>query len=319
MLQWFRIIAKNTVPQSFRVLLTLVLIFVASLGVSGCSILPDKTKAGLQVVTPDVPASLFLDGQYLDKTPFINKEIKPGTYTLRIQPDNPSLVPQDTTITLQKGVLSVVIWKPGTRPELSSGVMYEMEKLPTNKGAELALVSIPDGAIVSLDTRPKNFSPVTVSDIEPGHHEFEVSLPSYETQKHTVNVVEGYRIHISIKLAKSTVTGESADNEELTDAALASPSAVATKTATGSAAVSSSSAKKTAPTSGTATIKPTGFLHDGVESLRVRSASSSAATEVGFVPVGKSYPVLSQGSGWVKISFDSLEGWVSQQYVTINP
>jgi hypothetical protein len=95
----------------------LLLVLVCTFFFSACNPFQGKSKAGLQVITGDIQSSLFLDGQYLEKTPYIGKDIKPGQYTLRIEPDDPTLLPYETTITLRSGLLSVVTWRPGTRPE----------------------------------------------------------------------------------------------------------------------------------------------------------------------------------------------------------
>ncbi|HYD34469.1 MAG TPA: PEGA domain-containing protein [Vitreimonas sp.] len=304
-----------------RKYVSLVLIVVASCFLSACNPLDVKKKAGLYVLTNDIPSSLFLDGQYLDKTPFIDKNIKPGTYTLRIQPEDASLTAHETTVTLEKGLLTVVIWKPGARPELSGGVMYEMKKLKSSKETEVSIVTIPDGGIVRIDQQPTDFAPLLKSDLSEGPHEFEVSLPSYETQKHTINLTAGHRINVTVKLAKNPTPG--------------SETTPGTPPASGSAAPTSRTAPPATPTSlpivntPTATrsaraatvtgprvkILATNFFQNGAEVLRVRSAASSAGAELGFAPVGSeySYTGVSQ-AGWHQITFEGQEGWVSQNF-----
>lgn len=105
-------------------------------------------------------------------------------------------------IRLRPGLLTVVTWKLAQRPELSGGVIYEMEPISSKNKSEVSFVTIPDGAIVSLQGKEKEFSPVIITDVNPDHNEFEVSLPSYESQKHTINVVPGYRMLVNVKLAK---------------------------------------------------------------------------------------------------------------------
>lgn len=183
-------------------LLSLAFLIFASTLLAACNPFESKTKAGLQVITNSIPSTVFLNGQYLEKTPLIERSLKPGDYTLKIQPDDPTLVPQETTVTLRKGLLTVVTWKPGKRPETSGGVIYEMEPLKAKNDAEVSFVTIPDGAIVSLQGRNKEFAPAIMTKVEPGSKEFEVTLPSYETQRHTLNVVSGYRMIVKIKLAK---------------------------------------------------------------------------------------------------------------------
>lgn len=315
-----------------RKLVTLIIVACASLSLAACIPRGITAKAGLQVITNDTPSSLFLDGQYLDKTPLISKDLKPGTYTLKIQPDDNNLAAYETTVTLHKGLLTVVTWKPGPRPELSGGVIYEMEKLPNKKATQLALISIPDGAIVSLDNQAKEFAPIVLDNISPGQHEFTVSLPSYETQQHTLNMVEGHKINVTVKLARAT-TAEASPNPAASVSATPTATASAALAATSSANKASASATpkasaspKTSPkASPTATItgprariKTTNFYQDDQEVLRVRSTPSSSGSTLGFAPVGNEYPYLEESKdGWHKITFEGKPGWVSSQFTEL--
>src|SRR5690606_11315216 len=130
--------------------LWLVIILTAStIFLSGCQqILERHSKSGLQVITDDVPSAVYINGQYLNSTPLIEKELKPGEYTLRIEPNDSNLQRDETTIILRKGFLSVVTWKPAELPEMSGGVIYEMEQLKNSSAAEVSFVTIPDAAIV---------------------------------------------------------------------------------------------------------------------------------------------------------------------------
>lgn len=315
-----------------RKLVTFITMAVVSLSLAACVPRGITAKAGLQVITNDTPSSLFLDGQYLDKTPLISKDLKPGTYTLKIQPDDNNLAAYETTVTLHKGLLTVVTWKPGPRPELSGGVIYEMEKLPNKKATQLALISIPDGAIVSLDNQAKEFAPIVLDNISPGQHEFTVSLPSYETQQHTLNMVEGHKINVTVKLARAT-TAEASPNPAASVSASPTATASAALAATSSANKASASAtpkasaspKASPKASPTATItgprariKTTNFYQDDQEVLRVRSTPSSSGSTLGFAPVGSEYPYLEESKdGWHKITFEGKPGWVSSQFTEL--
>ncbi len=279
--------------------------------------LEKKNRAGLQVITPEAPSSVFLNGQYLDKTPLVEKTLQPGSYSLRIVPDDSRLVSYDTTITLRAGVLSVVTWKTGAKPELSGGVIIEMEPLPSSRESEVSVISIPDSAIISLDSGEKDFAPVKIANVAAGPHEFEATLPSYETQHHTIDVVPGYRLLLTVMLAKLPETGT---EEKTTQAATATDSA--TLDATSSASATQSARARTATSSAQTTqqvkILKTNFFQGGKEVLRVRNNPGTLGAEVGFVEVGQLYPYLeSTASGWIKLRFDSKEGWVSDTYTEL--
>lgn len=270
-----------------------IVLVLASVLLAGCSFLQRSPTAGLQVITDNMSSSLFLDGQYLDKTALINKSIKPGQYTLRIEPDDLELAPYETQVMLRAKLLTVVTWKPGPTPETSGGVIYEMEPIKSNQG-ELSFITQPDNTIIKLDNGGKQFSPLTIKNLEPGHHQFEISLPSYEKQAHTINVIKGHRTTITAKLAKA-LPSQTEPNPS------ASPP---------SASDSANSNLKNS-----IKILPTNFSQDGVEVLRVRNQATISAQTLGFAPVGQTYPRL-EGvkNGWYQIEFNQQPGWVSAEY-----
>lgn len=304
--------------------LYVLLIGSASLFFSACSILDSKTKAGLQVITNDVPVSLFLDDQYLDKTPYINKEIKPGKYTLKIVPEDTELTPYETSINLNKGLLTVVTWKPGKTAETSGGVIYEMETLSNKKESEVSFITIPDNTIINFDNQEPQFAPLILQGLEPGHHEFEIKLPSYETQKHTINVVEGHRLIVSAKLAKnsgsSTPSSETANTLEKAEPSTPGSQiipevTIATLTASEDAKLE---AKALTVDGAKVKILPTNFFQNGEEVLRVRDSSGPSGNEIGFAKVKSEYSYLGETkNGWYKIQFEQNEGWVSATYAEL--
>lgn len=277
-------------------------------------------KSGLQVITNDIPVSLFLNEQYLDKSPYINKEIKPGKYSLKIVPEDTQFASYETNIALNKGLLTVVTWKPGQTPETSGGVIYELEPLSNKKQTEISFITIPDNTIITFDHQEPEFAPLIIDSVEPGHHEFEITLPSYETQKHTINVVEGHRLIVSAKLAKSGETSESPQNAQPSPSKEATPGSQVIPEVTIATLAASEEAKlNTEPIDGdTVQILSTGYYQDGVEVLKIRDASSSAGKEIGFAQVKKKYKYLNDTqNGWYKIEFDGKEGWVSGSYAQL--
>ena len=318
----------------------LVVVLVSSLLLSACNPLGKAQKSGLQVITDDTNASVYLNDAYVEKTPFIDRELSPGEYTLKIQPDEPDLIPYEKTITLRPGLLTVVTWKLAQRPEFSGGVIYEMEPINSKNKSEISFVTIPDGAIVSVGEQEKSFSPTVITDIIPGHTEFEVSLPSYESQKHTINAVAGYRMLVTVKLAKvnlnapvETVQIKNPENQvdPEVQAELETQTQTATKSSATTSAVTTTNPNTSAsPTAnqpsqttklsqgGQITIKPTNFFVDGSEVLRVRDFPGSSGEELGFAQVGNSYEYLGETTNnWFKISFNDVAGWVSAQYAEL--
>ncbi len=312
---------RQKLPILFAVLLLIAVIITVLL----VNPFKKKAKAGLQVITNQESCSLFLDDQYLDKTPYINKKIQPGQYTLRIEPDNPELVPYETPVNLNPGTLTVVTWQPGPHSEASGGVIYEMEALADKKKAEISFITIPDNAIISFDNREKQFSPLVLTDIEPGHHQFAVSLPAFETQKHTINVVPGFRLKISVTLIKTNQAMEQADTtletqEQSSEPEESSPDSGREK-ALEAADQPATPSGQASTQLGLVKIKSTNFFQQGVEVLRVRDQASASGQEVGFVQAQEQYPYLGETkNGWYYLKFtDALDdqakqGWVSGQY-----
>lgn len=314
-----------------RLVLFITLIFT-SFFLSACTNpLAKKAKSGLQVqITDDVAASVYLDGNYVEKTPFISRDLNPGEYTLKIQPDNPELIPYETQINLRAGLLSVVTWQLAERPEFSGGVVYEMEPINSKNNSEISFVTIPDGAIITVAGKDKTFSPVIISDIIPGHLEFEVSLPSYGIQKHTINAIPGFRMLVTVKLAKENISKpikkvvdvETETNKEASGEAkrVTTPGSNPATTASGSATTTSatSSAQITPIVGPKVTIKSTNFFVDGKEVLRVRDLPESTGKELGFAGVGNDYKYLDKTeSNWFNIQFGNESGWVSSQYAQL--
>ena len=273
------------------------------------------------MLSSDVPSSVYLDAKYLDHTPYINKDLKPAEYSLEIRPDDPNFVPYQTKLSLKKGVLTVVDWKPGKRPETSGGVIFETEALRDKKATELSITTIPDGGIIYVDGEAKGFAPVTVSNLSKGEHQFEVKLPSYEAIAKPINILEGYRLLVTVKLGKqdyqAVVPTQSALNAS--SSATASPSG-AVKGITTTASSSANLGATTKLVGSKVIIQPTGFSEGGKELLRVRAEPNSGSSEIGKADVGGTYTYLQEvHDGWVKIQFGQKVGWVSLQYVKVIP
>lgn len=301
---------------------------------SGCTLFTPN-KAGLQVITNDIAADIYLDGKKQGSSPFINQDLKPGEYTLELKPIDATLTPYQTKVILRKQLLTVLTWRPGNRPETSGGVLMEMDPLRNKNNAELSVTTIPDGAIITLDNEAKGFAPVLVENISAGDHQLEVRLPSYDSQVHTITVQQGYRMNVSVKLSKQQTATMSS---ELSGLSATGSALVATNSATTSPKVASAAAKKASPSpspkasatpkpaSSSATqgskvrIKPTGYQENGVEGLRVRTGSGPDYDQLGFAPTGSSYPYLNKEfDGWYQVNFEGKTGWISSTYAELTP
>lgn len=287
-----------------RVLLLLFCLFL----LSGCNVLTRRDKTGLQVMTNDVPSTVFINDQFIEKTPIIDKTLSPGEYELRIVPDDESLVPYETIIVLRKGLLTVVTWKPGKTTDTSGGVIYEMEPLKNKDASEISFITKPEGVILTLDGGEKQFSPKIYTDLQPGNHTFEATLPSYETQNHTINVVKGYRMIVKITLSKSYNKNFPSPGPDMK---------IATESATITASNSATASTSTNLSKG-AKILSTNYFIDNKEVLKVRQKPDSSSPEIGTVEVGTIYQIVEEDDEWLNISMTArTRGWISKRYAEI--
>lgn len=241
-------------PKWWLIISIIAIISLTSVIASGCGIEQKRQRAGLQITTVEATAAAYLNGSYINKTPLIEKNLRPGTYTIRLVADDTALAPYEDQITLHSGTLSTLTWKPASNDALASSVIYELESLTENlpfwrklfqtteqkTTGELKIVSEPDNAIITLaDQHDRQFTPYVFLALPAGQIDYSVFLPSYETHQHTLDIKPGYRTTAKIKLAKNPTEwgiGGSSTNAEETDTLdssnEASPSASASTSAT---------------------------------------------------------------------------------------
>jgi len=293
--------------------------------------------AGLQVeyLGPDQFAGVFLNKQYLEKAPLSDRNIKSGDYILKIVPDDRSLAEFTTPITLTKGTLTVVSYNPGPTSKESSATIYEIEAVEDPKEfGVLSFETYPEHALLSFEEEAAQYTPITLKDLSPQEYKYRVSLPSYETQEHTLQVLAGHLIKASIKLAKLSENPQSKEQIQ-TGAEL-------DLMATGSGLIATKSAQKDDGRDeswGVAEgeliignkvkIKKTTFFVDNQEVLRVRAEANKSSKELGFAKSDFYYPFAgnlednldsspsTQINDWLKIKFEGQEGWVSAEFAEL--
>ncbi len=306
----------------FGILLCLFPIFFA-----GCSLPNLNPKASLKVeIFDNLSSEVYLNGKLVGNTPYSNNSLKPGSYNLEIKPVDKSLTGYTTTISLSEAVISVVSWKLGTQPETSGGTIVEMQKIADSQSSELSIKTIPDGSIVQVDQQAQGFSPVVLSHEKIGSHQYLVGLPSYETQANSVNVTQGYRTNLTIKLARQTTSNDNLSNNQASPAAtpvLGLPDSTITNSTLASLSaqtnlfLSATSSTNTIPTP-KVKINPTGLFQNGQEILHIRSKPSQSSNSPGVANVGQEFPYLNQSTnGWYKITYLGQTAWVSSQFATL--
>jgi hypothetical protein len=262
-------------------------------------------QAGLQV-SSNPPATIFLDEKEMGMTPQELKDLKPGEKTLKLVPQSTATTyfPWETKIKLINGMVAVVSRDFGETESASAGEVMTLEKIADKKSASLAVISLPDSAVVTLNNETKGFTPVNLDGLAAGNYEVRVSANGYQERMVRVKLDEGYKLMVNIKLAEEKQEEEKTEEEE---------EATVTGTPTPEAKVTP---KTTPPPKPYVLIKdtPTGWL-------RVRMEPSITATEAAKVNPGEMYPLLDEESGWYQIEYQKDEeglpaqvGWISGQY-----
>ena len=124
-----------------------------------------QKKAGLQVaVTGNDKAEVFLNGSDAGTTPYSADNLKTGTYTLKLVPQDGAKQAYETRIALFSGLISTMSWSFGATPEESGGNILELSKI-SGKKTELSIITTPDNIVVRLDGQSKGFSPLILQDL----------------------------------------------------------------------------------------------------------------------------------------------------------
>lgn len=283
-----------------RLLLALSIILVASglfLLVRVIYSFKDVERGGLQV-TATVKGKVYLDNKFIGDIP-VRKigqtdTIPVGNYELRIDPDDKTLTPYTTRIVINGGVLTAVdkTFLPGS---LGSAYVLTLEKT-TGAKPEIEITSIPDGALVTIDSVPLGATPFKSDALSSSEHEVEIQKEGFAKKTIRVRIVDGHRLVVSTALG----TGDIGTIPETTPSV--SPSI--SPTLTPSPTIESTKPKVTILST------PNGFL-------RVRSGAGTTFSEVGRVKTDETYDVLSEESGWYQIQLDTTTtGWISSLYAS---
>lgn len=266
----------------------------------------NKKPAGLEVNTSPASA-VFLNDKNVGTTPYSDKNLKPGEYTIRLVPDpvdGKSLPPWENRLELSSLVTTVINRTFAESETDSSGSILQLVKEPGGK-TYLSVISDPDTVSLDIDGKSSGFTPATKLDITPGSHTLNFSSPGYKSQELTVNTVKGYNLIVNAKLGT--------DQLVLTPPPVASPSA--------SPAVASGSASPSpAVVAASPLAKPYVVVQEtGTGWLRVRQEPSATADELGKANVNEKLKYLGESTetGWYKVEFEGSPGWVSGKYVDL--
>jgi hypothetical protein len=315
----------------------LLLLVGAALLLSGCS-LPSflQKKAGLSVtIANGVPTTVSLNGGDVGQAPYSSNNLKAGSYTIKLTPQDATKPAYETTISLNPGLMTVMNWTFGTTPDESGGEIFEMA--PSSGGkTELSIVTDPDNIIVKIDGQSKGFSPLILSDLSAGTHTLTLSAPGYVERSSTPSLITGYRVTVTSKLGRepesAAVTNTASSSAQLAPmpsptatpktspkpSPKASPKASPLSQAT-STTTSTASSSGVITTSGTPALPYVEISQTSTGWLRVRATADSNGTEVAKLASGDKVPYVASSNGWLEVTYQSgSQGWVSGQYAVLH-
>lgn len=267
-----------------------------------------KPGLGALQVSSTPKATVFIDGNQVGTTPFFDDKITPGEHTVKLVPEinKDELVSWEGKVNFAPGIVTAINRVLGKTEAESSGEILALEKIAARDTASLAVVSIPDQAVVKINEEPKGFTPVLAERLTPGEYRVTISSPGFEEKVITAQTVAGYKLTVNVKLAQkiegiaeATPSGELEEEEE---------------------AKTSPSPKESPKPSPTPPPKPYVLIKDTPTGwLRVRMGPSTSATEAAKVNPGEMFPYLNEEeNGWYKIEYEKgEEGWVSGTYAEL--
>jgi len=239
---------------------------------------------GAGIFIDTVPVSdVYINDLLVGSTPY--EAIRnPGEVTIKLIPQDDSLVIFETKVNLASNIRTVIKREFAQTEEESSGEIASFEKVG-GKEASVSIVSIPDASQISIDGQVRGFAPYKINSIVSGEHSLIISASGYLERNLTINAYQGYKLTVVVKLATG---GE----------VLPSPEPVSNN-------------------EGTLSVDKVKILETPNNFLRVRSDPSTDAQEVARVVSGNSYPLVEEDTetGWYLIEYESgKQGWVSSEY-----
>ncbi len=308
-----------------RISASVVILVTSAVLLSGCSLPGQKDFSGLQVeITSGSVSQIYLDGLHYGQTPFEKRDIRPGTYTLRIEPEDSGKKPYESQVHLYPNTLTSVLWSFDGPEPTGAGEILELEPLASKERTELSVITVPEGAKISLDTKSYGLSPAVVESVSAGQYTLSIEAVAHVKKAFGITLQPGYRLHVFSRLIKENAALATPESSSASAQAKAEPTPdiLQIQAPTASATPSprpSPSASPSAPQPSQNIEKPYAIIKEtGTGWLRVRDQASSTGQEVGRVDVGLKYKYLSNLEGWYEIEYSpGKTGWISGQFADI--
>lgn len=251
---------------------------------------------GALQVTANIQSEVYLDDTLIGETPVCkceqNNTIAQGEYTVRIVPKDTQFTPFVVKVKVEPSVLTAVerTFLPGS---LASAYVLTLEKT-SHEDPQLFVGTLPDAAMVAVDSTPRGASPFFMESISPSEHEIEIQKEGFAKKTIRVRTVPGYKLVVSAYLGT-----ESAENEPELERVSPTPTSLPVEE-------EDQATQQQVEINNT----PVGFL-------RVRSTPSTAGSQITTVEPGEVFPYTEIRNGWYQITLpDGSSGWVSGTYVT---
>lgn len=258
-------------------------------------------KGALQIKT-NVKSKVFLNGTEIGIAPLCkcseNETITAGTYDLRIEPEDASLSAFSTKVSINGGVLTAVerTFLPGA---YASASILTLEK-NNSKESELIITTLPNQAIITIDSIAKGVAPFKTNDLSISEHELKIGKEGFLEKTMQIKMIENHKLIIEIYLGTQGAHEElEQENGKIKEEA---------KDTEDEDLKTIDNVKKVVTISQT----PNGFL-------RVRNGPGTNFSEITRVNSSDTFDVISEESGWIEIQVnDDTSGFVSNQFAKIN-
>lgn len=236
------------------------------------------SRAGLRVEA-NKSASVSIDGKQVGEAPFQDEDLTAGEYLISLKSSgegsNSGEISWQGYVKLNPGTLSIVNRDLSAKKSDQSGEVITLEK-----GKGITIVSTPPQAEVIIDGQSRGVTPLSVSDLGPGEHQFIISKDNFLKRSVRATLLEGFNLVLTVDLAIAE-----ADLTKLQVVPVSFSKQVVVKQT------------------------PTGFL-------RIRAAASTSAKEVAQVKPGDVLTLLEEQPNWDRVrTEDNKEGWVASAYV----
>lgn len=257
--------------------LSLVALFLRFATAPLVEVLGLKERAGVRIEA-NQKSEVSINNKVVGETPYQDENLTEGEYLIALKRKDASSSAESSWqgyVKLNGGTLSVVNRELAPNPSNASG-----ETITLEKGKGVTIVSTPPNAEVSIDGQVAGRTPISISSISSGEHQFLISKENYLKRSIRATLVDDFNLNLAVDLALSE-----ADLTQIPSPPITENKEVVVKQT------------------------PVGFL-------RVRNNPTTSSQEVARVKPGDTLILLEELDSWMRIKTqDGKEGYVSSSYV----